>query len=139
MNSINHLSSLIDYSVLDEEEVVPIVLYASLTMMPRKQLLLTRVVIIAAPIIVKAIMVQASLVIIVEAIRMPVQTAAAAVSMVMISINAVVFLVNPAIHRQGVVVRLWGRRVIVNCMLWVRRRLHIHRCHACVNVAIEIL
>lgn len=138
MNSINHLSSLIDYSVLDEEEVVPIVLYASLTMMPRKQLLLTRVVIIAAPIIVKAIMVQASLVIIVEAIRMPVQTAAA-VSMVMISINAVVFLVNPAIHRQGVVVRLWGRRVIVNCMLWVRRRLHIHRCHACVNVAIEIL
>ena len=138
MNSINHLSSLIDYSVLDEEEVVPIVLYASLTMMPRKQLLLTRVVIIAAPIIVKAIMVQASLVIIVEAIRMPVRTAAA-VSMVMISINAVVFLVNPAIHRQGVVVRLWGRRVIVNCMLWVRRRLHIHRCHACVNVAIEIL
>ena len=138
MNSINHLSSLIDYSVLDEEEVVPIVLYASLTMMSRKQLLLTRVVIIAAPIIVKAIMVQASLVIIVEAIRMPVQTAAA-VSMVMISINAVVFLVNPAIHRQGVVVRLWGRRVIVNCMLWVRRRLHIHRCHACVNVAIEIL
>ena len=138
MNSINHLSSLIDYSVLDEEEVVPIVLYASLTMMSRKQLLLTRVVIIAAPIIVKAIMVQASLVIIVEAIRMPVRTAAA-VSMVMISINAVVFLVNPAIHRQGVVVRLWGRRVIVNCMLWVRRRLHIHRCHACVNVAIEIL
>ena len=91
---------------------------------------------IAAPIIIKAIMiVQTTLVIIVVPIRMPVQTS---VSMVMISINAVL-LFNAAVHWQGVVVCLGGRRVIVNCMLWVWRRLHIHRCHACVNVAIEIL
>ena len=113
---------------------MPIVLYAPVTM-PRKLFL---VVVIAASIIVKAIvMVQATLIIVEVAIRIAIMMPVQSVSMV-ISINAV-FLVDPAIHGQGVVVRLGGRRVIVNCVLWVRWRLHIHRCHACVNVAIEIL
>ena len=113
---------------------MPIVLYAPVTMPD----ILLLVVVIAASIIVKAIMiVQATLVIIEVAIRIAIMMPVQSVSMV-ISINAV-FIVDPAIHRQGVVVRLGGRRVIVNCVLWVRWWLHIHRCHACVNIAIKIL